>query len=492
MPTIAGLRRRGVTPAAIRNFAEKVGVAKTNSRVEISLLEHCIRDDLNVQAPRVMAVLRPLKLVILNYPAGQTEMLDASYWPRDVPKEGARPVPFSRELYIEQDDFMEDPPADFYRLAPGRAVRLRFAYIVQCVDVVKDPATGEVVEVHCTYEPDTKGGAAPKGRKVQGTLHWVSAAHALPAEVRLYEQLFAVPNPDEMEEGKSFRDYLNPNSKQVLARCWVEPSVADDPAGSRYQFERLGYFVSDIVDSRPGRLVFNRIIELRDSWAKTAQAKPQQPAQAIPAAVATPATGEPAEGRRSRTEVRNALRAETPELAARLTHYTQALGLAFDDADVLTGDLALARFFEEALAVHSNAKSVANWVTNEVLRAAKEAPVSSLPFTGAQLGALVALVDEGTISATVGKEVFAQMAEQGGDPRQIVAERGLAQISDPGELAEVVARVVAANPEKVAQYRGGKSGLLGFFVGQVMRETQSRANPKLAQELVQQALAKLA
>jgi glutaminyl-tRNA synthetase len=237
-------------------------------------------------------------------------------------------------------------------------------------------------------------------------------------------------------------------------------------------------------------LVFNRIIELRDSWAKLAQAKPQPPAQTVPAAGAPPATGEPAESRRTRTEARNMLRAETPELAARLAHYTQALGLAFDEADVLTGDLALARFFEEALAVHPNAKSVANWVTNEVLREAKEAPVSSLPFTGAQVGALVALVDGRTISATLGKEVFAHMAEQGGDPRQIVAERGLAQINDAGELAEVVARVVAANPEKAAQYRGGKSGLLGFFVGQVMRETQNRANPKLAQELVQQVLAK--
>ncbi|HXF63273.1 MAG TPA: glutamine--tRNA ligase/YqeY domain fusion protein [Caldilineaceae bacterium] len=487
MPTIAGLRRRGVTPEAIRDFSERVGVAKTNSRVEISLLEHCIRDDLNFRAPRVMAVLRPLKLVILNYPEGATETLEGAYWPRDIPKEGTRPLPFSRELYIEQDDFMENPPADFYRLAPGREVRLRFAYIVKCVDVVKDPATGRVIEVHCTYDPETKGGVV-KGRKVQGAVHWVSAAHALPAEVRLYDRLFTVPNPDEVEEGKSFLDYVNPRSREILTGCWVEPSVAGDPAGSRYQFERLGYFVSDMEDSRPGRLVFNRIIELRDSWAKTVQPK-AVPAQAAPERPApTPAT-EPAEGRRSRTEARDALRAATPELATRLARYTEELGLPFEDADVLTGDLALARFFEQALAVYNNPKSVANWVVNEVLRAAKEAPVTDLPISGAQLGALVALVDGETISATLGKEVFAEMVKTGADPRQLVAERGLAQINDPAALAPVVARVVEANPEKAAQYRSGKTGLLGFFVGQVMRETQSRANPKLAQELVQQRLA---
>jgi glutaminyl-tRNA synthetase len=486
MPTIAGMRRRGVTPEAIRAFSEKVGVAKTNSRVEISLLEHCIRDDLNFRAPRVMAVLRPLKLVILNYPQGQSETLEASYWPRDVPKEGWRPVPFGRELYIEHDDFMEDPPADFYRLAPGREVRLRFAYIVKCVGVIKDPATGQVVEVHCTYDPATRGGAV-KGRKVQGTIHWVSAAHALPAEVRLYDRLFTVANPDEVEEGKTFQDYLNPASRAVLTGCRVEPSIAGDPLGNRYQFERLGYFIADMIDSASGRLVFNRIIELRDSWAKVAQPKDEQQPAVMAAPSITPV--EPAESRRSRTELRNARRTETPELAARLARYTEELGLSFDEADLLTGDLALARFFEEALAVYNNPTSVANWVTNELLREAKEAPVSSLALSGTQLGRLAELVDSGTISATLGKELFGEIVQTGADPRQIVAERGLAQIDDAAALVPIVARIVTANPEKASQYRAGKTGLLGFFVGQVMRETQNRANPKLVQELVQHELA---
>ncbi len=267
MPTIAGLRRRGVTPAALRSFCDMIGVARVDSRVDIGKLEYAIRDDLNPNVPRVMAVLRPLKLVIVNYSEGRVEQLDAPLYPRDVPKEGTRPVPFSRALYIERDDFLEDPPKGFFRLAPGREVRLRYAYFVTCVDVVKD-AAGEITEVHCTYDPATKGGDAPDGRKVKGTLHWVSAAHALRAQVRLYDRLFVKPDPDDVGEGEAFTDSLNPESLVVLPEARVEPSVADDPPGTRYQFERQGYFVSDPVESRSGALVFNRTVTLRDTWAK--------------------------------------------------------------------------------------------------------------------------------------------------------------------------------------------------------------------------------
>ena len=480
MPTLAGLRRRGVTPEAIRTFSEKIGVAKTNSRVEISLLDHCIRDDLNFSAPRVMAVLRPLKLVIDNYPADQVEELEASYWPRDVPKEGSRLVPFSRDLYIEQDDFMEFPTDDFYRLAPGREIRLRFGYIVKCVDVVKDPQSGNLVEVHCTYDPETKGGVTGKGRRVQ-TIHWLSASHALPAEVRLYDRLFTVPNPDDLEEGKSFRDYLNPYSKEVLTGAFVEPSVANDPQGMRYQFERLGYFVSDIEDARPDRLVYNRIIELRDPWVAKRDASTES-THAAPASpksvVASSVSGTEPEGRRSKTDAREAVRAATPELAARLTRYSQELGLSYEDADLLSSDLALAHFFEDALAVYDNAKSVANWVTNEVLREAKESSITQLPFQGRQVGALAALVDGGDITPAMAKEVFAMMVRTGDDPMQIVRKQGLAPIRNAEQLLPFVEKVIAANQEKVSQYRSGRSGLLGFFVGQVMRETQNRADPK--------------
>jgi len=271
MPTIAGIRRRGYPPEAIRDFCDRIGVAKNDSVVDIALLEFCVREHLNRHAPRVMAVLRPLKVIIDNYPEGQTEMVEAINNPED-PSAGTRLVPFSRVLYIERDDFMEDPPKQFYRLAPGREVRLRYAYFIKCVDVVKDPQTGEVVELHCTYDPATRGGNAPDGRKVKSTLHWVSAAHALPAEVRLYDRLFTVENPNEERDGQDWKSFINPNSLEVLTGCLVEPSLAQAAPGARYQFERLGYFCVDLVDSQPGRLVFNRTVALRDEWARLQRA----------------------------------------------------------------------------------------------------------------------------------------------------------------------------------------------------------------------------
>ena len=270
MPTICGLRRRGYTPESIRSFCERIGVAKFNSTIDIRLLEHCLREDLNKRSPRVMAVLRPLRVVIENYPEDQTDELEAINNPEDAGM-GTRKVPFSRVLYIEQDDFMEDPPKKFYRLAPGREVRLRYAYFVRCVEVVKD-ADGQIVELRCTYDPATRGGDAPDGRKVKSTLHWVSAAHAVEAEVRLYDHLFTKENPDDVEEGADFTSNLNPNSLETLTSCRVEPSLAGAEPGSRYQFERLGYFCVD-PDSSAGRPVFNRTATLRDPWAKIQKAQ---------------------------------------------------------------------------------------------------------------------------------------------------------------------------------------------------------------------------
>ncbi|MEJ7810264.1 MAG: glutamine--tRNA ligase/YqeY domain fusion protein, partial [Gemmatimonadaceae bacterium] len=267
MPTLAGLRRRGVTPEAIRAFAEGTGISRKDARAELATFEHAVRDDLNMRVPRVMCVTKPLRVVLTNYPEGRTEELDASYYPHDVPLTGSRPVPFSRELYIERDDFMENPPKKFFRLAPGREVRLRYAYFITCTDVIKD-AAGEVVELRCTYDPATRGGDAPDGRKVQGTIHWVSARDALPCELRLYDRLFTVSDPEDVPEGQDFISVLNPASLVVLPGAVVEPSVAKDPPGTRYQFERTGYFVSDPEDSREGALVFNRTVTLRDSWAK--------------------------------------------------------------------------------------------------------------------------------------------------------------------------------------------------------------------------------
>ena len=267
MPTIAGMRRRGVTPEGLIKFAEAAGVSRKPARTELATFEHAVRDDLNMRVPRVMCVTKPLKIVLTNYAEGASELLDASYYPHDVPKTGSRNVPFSRELYVERDDFIEDPPKKFFRLAPGREVRLRYGYFVTCTGVVKNDE-GEIVELRCTYDPATRGGDAPDGRRVQGTIHWVSAAHALDCELRLYETLFTVPDPDAMGDSEDFVDALNPNSLVVVSGAKVEPSVANDPAGSRYQFERTAYFISDSVDSRPGALVFNRTVALRDSWAK--------------------------------------------------------------------------------------------------------------------------------------------------------------------------------------------------------------------------------
>jgi len=274
MPTISGLRRRGYTPEAIRNFCKLVGVSKTESTVDVQLLEHCVREDLNKRCPRALGVLRPLKVVLENFPDGQTEEFEAMNNPED-PGSGTRKVPFSKELYIEQDDFMEDPPKDFFRLAPGREVRLRSAYFIKCREALKDPATGRPCELRCTYDPATRGGDAPDKRKVKATLHWVSALHAVPAEVRLYDYLFAKPNPYDAPAGSTYKDNLSPKSLEVLTGCRLEPSLKAAAPGSRYQFERLGYFCVDKDSSKEGGLVFNRTVTLRDAWAKAQKNVPK-------------------------------------------------------------------------------------------------------------------------------------------------------------------------------------------------------------------------
>jgi glutaminyl-tRNA synthetase len=267
MPTLSGLRRRGYTPAAIRDFCDRIGVAKKENIIDVALLEHCVREDLNRHVPRAMAALNPLRVVLENYPEGHVDEMDVVNNPED-PSAGTRKVPFSRVLYIERDDFREDPPKKFFRLAPGREVRLRNAYLVTCTGVVKDEA-GEIVELRCTYDPATRGGDAPDGRKVKATLHWVSAAHAVDAEVRLYDRLFTVENPAATPDDRDWRDFLNPESLQVLTACKVEPSLADAAPGARFQFERIGYFSAD-RDTAPGRPVFNRTVGLKDTWAKVA------------------------------------------------------------------------------------------------------------------------------------------------------------------------------------------------------------------------------
>ncbi|HET7275141.1 MAG TPA: glutamine--tRNA ligase/YqeY domain fusion protein, partial [Longimicrobiaceae bacterium] len=474
LPTLAGLRRRGFTPEAIRSFWESMGVAKVNSRVDMAKLEFAIRDDLNQKAPRVLCVLDPLRVVITNYPDDRTEELEASYWPHDVPRVGSRQLPFSREIFIDRADFAENPPRGFRRLVPGGDVRLRYAYVIRCDEVIKDES-GQVTELRCSYYPETKGGTTPEGHTVKGTIQWVSAAESLPCEVRLYDRLFTVPDPD-VGEG-DFKDSLNPDSLVIVRGARVEPGVRNDPAGSHYQFERLGYFYSDPIDSGPGSLVFNRTVTLRDTWSKPAaealeaprKKRPEPTAPAAPQATATP-------------------QPRSLELEARFARYQAELGLPLEEADILTRELAISDFFEAGLDSAGSAKGVANWVIHELPREAGDRTLENLPFGASDLGELVGLVEDGTISGSAGREVLAELVQNGGSPRAIVERKGLRQVSDATALTPTVDAVLAEYGAKADEYRAGKTGLLGFFVGQVMRQTSGKANPALVKELLEDKL----
>jgi len=490
MPTIAGMRRRGYTPEGIRLFTARIGVDKANSRVSMELLEDAIRDDLNARAPRVMAVLRPLRVTITNWPAGKVEWLEAPDWPHDIGKEGSRRLPLNRELCIERADFRENPPADWLRLYPGGEVRLRSAYFIRCEEAVKDPATGEVVELRCSYDPDSLGKAGGGRRKKSTAIQWVSAAHAVPAEVRLYDRLFTVANPEEAEEGKTFKDFLNPHSVEVLSGCLLEPGLVDAPAGERFQFVRHGYFIADPVDSKPGAPVFHRIIELRDTY----KADKAIPAPGAGAGEAKPArsAGAGKEGAKGAagtiSDYRAQARKKNKTLLKRYDKYIHVLGLAQEQADVLTGDSAVADFFDAAVAVHPNARAVANWTANDVLRELKGRAIGELPFHGAELAELVRLVDDGAITTTAARTVFEEMMSRGGQPQDIVRRLGLDQAVPEADLAAAIDAVLAGMPDKVEAYRAGKTSLLGLFTGQVMKATGGKAAPQEVQELLKRKL----
>ncbi len=474
LPTLAGFRRRGVTPEAIRSFWGGMGVTKTESRAEIASLEHTIRDNLNFKAPRVMCVLRPLKVVITNYEEDQVEELEAPHWPHDVPREGSRGVPFAREIYIDRDDFSEDPPKGYYRLAPGREVRLRYGYFIRCEDVVKDES-GEVVEVRCTYDPATKGGSAPDGRKVRGTIHWVAADDSVPIEVRLYDRLFRVPDPEAGEE--DFTEHLNPTSLVALRGCRIEPSVLDDASDTRYQFEREGYFWRDPVDSSEERLVFNRIVALRDSWAKFEQEDASRQAQERAAEkdidVPPPPTLE------ERVDSLSGAHAD------RYHSLRERFDLSEDDALVLAEQPEALSYFEEVVAAYAAPQVIANWVINELLRVVKDRGMDEVGISPEQLAELVQLVEEDRISGRIAKDVFEETIATGRDPSDIVRERGLEQVSDQSELEPIIDAVLRSNSSKVEEYRDGKSGLIGFFIGQVMRQTGGKANPEIVRDMLE-------
>jgi len=464
MPTIAGLRRRGVTPEAMRSFATRVGVAKNNSTVEIELFEHTLREDLNERAPRVLGVLRPLRLVIENYPEGETEELDAPFWPHDVPKEGSRKLAFGRELFIDQNDFAENPPKDFFRLAPGREVRLRHAYVIRCERVEKNEQ-GEITRIVASYDPATRGGASG-ARKVKGTLHWVSAAHAVDAEVRLYDRLFSTEFPGK-DSGDPLSD-LNPDSLSVISNAKLEPSLGAARGGDRFQFEREGFFFVDPIDSKPGAPVFNRTVGLKDTWAKLAEKAAPRPAS---------------------------VKGDKPAAAAQATKdapspAAQALakrhGLSPEDARVLAEPGPLRTLFDDGLALAANARALAAWIVNELPADARAG--GSLPFGGRELAELVRLVDDGTLSGALAKKVLAEMLKGGGSPSAIADSLGLRQINDPATIAPIVASVLEESAEVVARYRSGNKNVLGALTGMILKRTGGQANPKLVSRILLEKL----
>jgi len=485
MPTIAGVRRRGVPPEAVRALCASVGVVKSDSVVDIGKFEFATRDTLNATAPRVMAVLDPLKVVLTNLPEDTVEELDAPYYPYDVPMEGSRAVPFSREIWIERTDFAQDPPKGFRRLRPGGEVRLRYAYVIRCDDVVEDDA-GNVVELRCSYDADTLSGEG-SGRKGIGTIHWVSARHALDAEVRLYDRLFDAPDPLDVPEGGDFLDHLNRDSLRIVSGAKVEPSVAADAPETRYQFERTGYFWRDPEDGVGERLVFNRIITLKDTWAKQEAGAEARPGPRAKGARSEAPAPPPLEKPRVSDERADARRND-PVLAARMERYTRELDLTLEDADVLTGSLASSDFFEDALAEHGDAVAIASWMVNDLRGVLGGRGIEELSFGGRGLGRLAALVAQGRLSRRAAKEVLAEMAENGGEPSDIVARLGLEKVVDTDALAEVVDGVLAKWPDKVAEYRAGRANLLGLFVGEVMKATGGAADPKAVRDLLTRRL----
>jgi glutaminyl-tRNA synthetase len=401
-----------------------------------------------------------------------------------VPKEGSRPLPFSRELYIDRDDFMESPPKGFFRLSPGAEVRLRYGYVIRCDRAVKDER-GEIVELHCSYDPDTRGGNTPDGRQVKGTIQWVSAAHALPCELRLYDRLFTIPDPDAGEG--DFKDYLNPDSLIVVGDALIEPSVRGDAPGSHYQFERLGYFCSDRVDSTADALVFNRTVTLRDTWAKAAPAA-KAPDAAKAERKKAPSTADAGAQPKPRTKVPAADTPRSPELEAYRRRFEAELALPPEELDGVTRELTVAMMFAGAMEGGASARAAAHWMIHELPREIGSRTIDNLPFGGRELGELAAMVEDGTLSTAAARQVLAAMVEGGGEPAALVETLGLRQVSDEGALAPVVDEIIAANAAKADEYRAGKTGLLGFFVGQVMRKTGGKANPEMVSRLVAERL----
>ena len=459
LPTIAGLRRRGYTPESILNFCESVGVAKANSTVDVAQLEFAIRDDLNTKVPRVMCVLDPLKVTIENYQGD--EELDGSYYPEDVPKEGSRKIPFSKEIYIERDDFEENPPKGYFRLTPDQAVRLRYGYIITCKEVIKDE-NGNITEIIAEYNPNSKSGSDTSGIKVKSAIQWVEAKTAKAVEVRLYDRLYKCEAPEGLED-------LNPDSLKIINNALIEPAVITDKLDERFQFERQGYFYADPVDYTNEKPVFNKIVGLKDSWGKKKKTPQSTPKE-------------------KKVQIDGEAEPMTEEQQKLFEKYTKELKLNNMVADILARDEKLSSFYSDALAVNNSPVSIANLVANDVAKELKEKEISDLKFNAAQIAELVKMLDDETISSKIAKQVFEEMVKTGENPNKIVEDKGLVQISDPTVIEPIIDEIIAKNPENVEKFKAGNNKLLGFFVGQTLKATGGKANPQVVNQLVAKKL----
>jgi len=466
VPTIAGLKRRGYTPESILNFCEQIGVAKANSIVDVAQLEFSIRDDLNRKAPRVMCILKPLKVIIENYRGG--EEIDAPYYPHDVPKEGSRKLPFSKEIYINADDFSENPPKGYYRLTPKQPVRLRYAYIIKCKKVIKDK-NGNIVEIRAEYYPDSKSGEDRSGVRVKSAIQWVEANSAKRVEVRLYDRLFKSETPEGIED-------INPNSLKIIKNALIEPAVINEKIDNRFQFEREGYFYIDPTLSTKDRFVFNKIVSLKDSWAKKQKRG-----------------GDKVEPKKERKKIHSNKREGeiapmTKEQEELFEIYKKEYKLNPQLANILARDKNLSNFFKEALREFNSPIGVANIVANDIARELKQRDISELKFSPSDIAKLVKMVEEETISSKIAKDIFEEMANSGKNPIDIVEERDLKQISNPDTLLPIIDKVIADNPNNVKKYRDGNRRLFGFFVGQVLKATNGKANPRVVNRLMGEKL----
>ena len=462
LPTIAGYRRRGYTPESILNFCDQIGIAKANSVVDVAQLEFCIRDDLNTKVPRVMCVLDPIKVTIENYEG--FEEIDAPYYPHDVPKEGSRKIPFSKELYIERDDFEENPPKGYFRLTPEQPVRLRHGYIITCKEVIKDE-NGNITELKAEYYPNSKSGSDTSGIKVKSAIQWVSAADAKQVEIRLYDRLFKNEAPEGVED-------LNPDSLKIIKNAFVEPAVITQRPDERFQFERVGYFYADPIDYSDEKPVFNKIVGLKDSWAKKTKVKQQ----------ATPRL------QAKKVQIDGEVAPMSDEQKTLFDKFTNDLKLNSEVANILARDTFLSNFFEEALNIVESPVNISNIVVNEVARELKQTEIDALKFTAEHIAQLAKMIDDEIISNKIAKQVFEDIVRTGENPTQIVEAKGLIQISDPSAIIPIIDEIVANNPDNVSKYRVGNTKLLGFFVGQVLKATQGKANPKVVNQLVAQKL----